>query len=159
MRIGLLSDTHDNIPLIRRACELFNHLGVDMVIHCGDYIAPFSLNPMNEILGCSYSGVFGNNDGERDGLIRASGGKIEQGPKTLHIGGWDILVCHQLPNSLPTGEKGYRLIAHGHTHIPAVKMDKDCLLVNPGECCGWLYGGSTVAVVDLERLTGEIIKL
>jgi predicted phosphodiesterase len=44
MRIGIISDTHDNMPLIKRACELFNAREVQMVLHCGDYCAPF-LNP------------------------------------------------------------------------------------------------------------------
>ena len=32
-------------------------------------------------------------------------------------------------------------------------------VINPGECCGWVYGKSAVAVADLETQTAEIIDL
>ncbi|RLB07482.1 MAG: YfcE family phosphodiesterase, partial [Deltaproteobacteria bacterium] len=47
MKIGLMADSHDHVPMIERACDLFNAEGVQMVIHAGDYIAPFSLRPLN----------------------------------------------------------------------------------------------------------------
>ena len=43
MKIGVLSDTHDHIPKIKRAVEIFNEEKVDLVLHSGDIVAPFSL--------------------------------------------------------------------------------------------------------------------
>jgi len=33
------------------------------------------------------------------------------------------------------------------------------LLVNPGEVSTWLYGKSTVALLDLEKMEAEIVEL
>jgi putative phosphoesterase len=159
MRIGILSDTHDNMPQIRKACELFNARGVTMVLHCGDYCAPFSLNPFNEILKSDYGGVFGNNDGEQRGLQRIAQGRIHPSPFEFEVGKWQVLVAHELAHPETAAGKAYRLVAYGHTHLPEVKQQEATLLVNPGECGGWLYGSSTVAIADLDALEAEIIEL
>ncbi|HEO63806.1 MAG TPA: YfcE family phosphodiesterase, partial [Candidatus Omnitrophica bacterium] len=82
MRIGVISDTHDNLGKIEAAVRLFNKEKTDFVIHCGDYVAPFSLAPFSE-LKCDWAGVFGNCDGEKDGLRKKSDGKIKDAPLTL----------------------------------------------------------------------------
>ena len=160
MRVGVMADSHDNVPMIRRACELFNRREVDMVLHCGDYIAPFSINPLNQILQMDYRGVFGNNDGEHLGLEKTAGTKIQPAPFELSIGTWQVLICHDLPDPrAATRGKGYRLVAFGHTHRPEIKKEGGTLFVNPGECGGWLYGRWTVAIADLDTLKAEIIDL
>jgi putative phosphoesterase len=159
MRIGILSDTHDNMPVIQRACELFNDREVAMVLHCGDYVAPFSLNPLNQILKSDYRGVFGNNDGEKRGLQAIAQGRIHQSPAEFTVGSWQVLVAHELPHPDTAAGKAYRLVAYGHTHRADVKKQGNTLIVNPGECGGWLYGSSTVAIADLETLEAEIIVL
>jgi len=159
MRIGILSDTHDNMPLIQQACALFNSREVELVLHCGDYVAPFSLNPLNQILKSDYVGVFGNNDGEKKGLQRIAQGKIRPSPAEFTIGRWQVLVAHELAHPDTAAGKAYRLVAYGHTHRPEVQRKGDTLIVNPGECGGWLYGSSTVAIADLETLDAEIIRL
>jgi len=41
MKIGVISDTHDNLPLIEKAVKIFNEKGVKLVLHAGDYVALF----------------------------------------------------------------------------------------------------------------------
>ena len=159
MRIGILSDTHDNMPQIRKACELFNAREVQMVLHCGDYCAPFALNPLNQILKCGYGGVFGNNDGEHRGLQRIAQGRIHPSPAEFTIGRWQVLVAHELAHPETAAGKAYRVVAYGHTHRADVKKQGNTLIINPGECGGWLYGRSTVAIADLDALEAEIIEL
>jgi putative phosphoesterase len=159
MRIGILSDTHDNMPQIRKACELFNARHVEMVIHCGDYVAPFSVNPLNEILKCDYAGVFGNNDGEQKGLQRIAQGRIHPSPADFTVGRWQVLAAHELAHPDTAAGNAYRLVTYGHTHRADVKKQGNTLIVNPGECGGWLYGSSTVAIADLDTLEAEIIEL
>ncbi|MCJ7664017.1 MAG: metallophosphoesterase [Desulfobacterales bacterium] len=160
MRIGVMADSHDNIPMIKRACELFNAREVRMVFHAGDYIAPFSLKPLNQILQCDYEGVFGNNDGERVGLERITEGRIHPSPCEFAVGDWKVLVAHELtaPEAAAVGT-AYRLVVHGHTHLPEIKHQGDTLFVNPGESGGWLFGRCTVAIAHLDTLEAEIIEL
>ena len=59
MIIGVFSDSHDNIEKIKKAVSFFNSRKVDLVIHAGDFVAPFAIAPMEE-LNCQLVCVFGN---------------------------------------------------------------------------------------------------
>lgn len=61
MRIGIISDTHDNIAATERATEIFREEGIETVIYCGDFIAPLVIPYFDEL---SLHGVLGNNSGE-----------------------------------------------------------------------------------------------
>jgi putative phosphoesterase len=160
MKIGIIADSHDNVPMIERACELFNAHGVTMVFHAGDFIAPFALNPLNDILQCDYYGVFGNNDGERIGLQRTAVNRLFPSPAEFTVGEWKVLVAHEMPMLEALAASGhYRLVAYGHTHLPEIQVKGNTLLVNPGECGGWLHGRCTVALAHLDTLHAEIIDL
>lgn len=160
MRIGIMADSHDNVPMIERACELFNAHGVQEVFHAGDYVAPFALNPLNQILRCAYRGVFGNNDGERLGLQKTADGRIHPSPAEFAVGEWKALVAHELPIlEAVASSNHYRLVAYGHSHRPEVRLVRDTLVVNPGECGGWLSGRCTVAIANLDTLEVEILDL
>ncbi len=153
MKIGIMADSHDHVPIIERACELFNSEGVQMVIHAGDYVAPFSLRPLNQTLKSDYLGVFGNNDGEKLGLQKAADGKLYSSPAEFELGGWRVLVAHEMPIlEAVQASSRYRLVVYGHTHRPEVKRAGETLVVNPGECGGWLYGRCTVAIARLDTL-------
>ena len=160
MKIGIIADSHDNVPMIERSCELFNDQGVGMVFHAGDYIAPFSLNPLNTILQCDYRGVFGNNDGERIGLHKTADSRLHPSPAEFAVGEWKVLVAHEMPILEGVAGGGhYRLVVYGHTHNPEITKKGNTLLVNPGECGGWLNGRCTIAIAQLDTLTAEIIDL
>ncbi|MEM1537962.1 MAG: metallophosphoesterase family protein [Thermoproteota archaeon] len=43
----------------------------------------------------------------------------------------------------------YAVVVHGHTHRARSEVIGNCLVVNPGEACGYVNGVSTVAVLSL----------
>ena len=65
MKIGLISDTHDNIQNIEKATSLFNDYNVSFAIHAGDVVSPEAVEAFS---GVKLIGVLGNNDLEIDGL-------------------------------------------------------------------------------------------
>ena len=65
MKLGVMSDTHNNIPIIKRAVSLFNAIGVSLVVHAGDFRSPCAIEPLTQ-LECVVVGVFGNNDLRRE---------------------------------------------------------------------------------------------
>ncbi len=159
MRLGIISDTHDNVPMVTRAVDYFNHAGVDMVLHAGDYVAPFAVKPLLS-LECDFLGVWGNNDGDKIALQKMAGGKIENTPFVTQINGHKILLGHYFETlSALVVSQTFYLIVYGHTHKPEISKQGKTLVVNPGECGGWLEGKSTVAVVDMAAQTAEIIEL
>ena len=133
--------------------------GVELVIHGGDYVAPFAINPL-EKLKCEYVGVFGNNDGEKFGLAKKSQDRIKFPPYPVEISGKKILILHE-PIELDALIKSqiYDIIVYGHTHNLVIENHGKTLVINPGESCGWLTGKSTIAIVDLDDMSAEIIKV
>ncbi len=67
MKIGIISDSHDNLPNIRKALALLKSRGAEALIHTGDIVAPFSVKEILKFGGPVY-GVFGNNNGEVAGI-------------------------------------------------------------------------------------------
>ncbi len=154
MKIGILSDTHDNLPKVEAAVDFFNSSRVDFVLHAGDFIAPFAAAKLNN-LKSDFCGVFGNNDGEREGLIKISEGRIQPGPLRINLGGRAISLVHDI-SSIDVSEEKSEIIIFGHTHKPQVLQQGLKLLINPGECAGWLSGCCSVVIADLAALSAQI---
>ncbi|MEI6631606.1 MAG: metallophosphoesterase [bacterium] len=157
MRLGLLSDSHDNIPKLEKAVRFFNKQKVGFVFHAGDFVAPFTVKVL-KALKCDWCGVFGNNDGEKTGLASASEGRIQEGPLSLELKGRQIVIAHDL-NQLNLKSEKAELIIFGHTHKPQILRQSAKLLVNPGECGGWLFGKPTVALIDLDSFSAKIYAI
>ncbi|HUU02070.1 MAG TPA: metallophosphoesterase [Myxococcota bacterium] len=154
MLVGVMADSHDNIPAIEKAVDFFNDKKVGFIIHAGDFIAPFALKPLDRVR-CPWIGVFGNNDGEQAGLTGQSKGRIQPAPYELNLDGKKVVVVHDLTSVSidKLVEQGAELIISGHTHEAEIKKtDGGTLLVNPGEIGGWLYGKKTICIVDTSNL-------
>lgn len=155
MKIGVISDTHDNVPKIEAAVRYFNRIGVEAVLHCGDFVAPFALLPFKELSPKLYL-VYGNNDGEKKGLsalAAANGWTLGNAPMEVELGGKKIAMLHE-PDRLEDLRRAGRhdLLLYGHTHKPRALHDNGRLALNPGEAGGWLSGKATLAVVELETM-------
>ena len=164
MMLGVMADTHDRLPLIDRAVSEFNERGIELVLHAGDFIAPFVV-PRFKPLKAKLIGVFGNNDAELELLKRKFAeisGEIRGRFGEMKIEGLKIAVLHGeedelLESLINTGS--YNVIVHGHTHKAEIYKKGGTLVVNPGETCGYLTGESTIAVLDTETLEVEKIRL
>jgi len=157
MRIGVLSDTHDRVPVIRAALDRFQQLGIETLIHPGDVVAPFAAEILAEFQGTLHI-TYGNNDGERSGL-KGILPQIVDGPLVLKLAGKQVLVHHSLDLCHDDDLTRADVVISGHTHRVAIKKEGGKLLVNPGECCGWVTGRCTVAVVDLHTNDVELIEI
>ena len=159
-RVGLITDTHDNKAAVLRAVDVFVERKVELVLHGGDYIAPFNAGWMAP-LPCPLIGVFGNNDGERFGL-RAQFeklGPIHRAPHLVEHGGRRILMLHEPDEVDALAASGaYDVIFYGHTHEVDIRPGAT-FVINPGEAGGWVTGRSTVGILDLSGPSVEIVDL
>jgi len=160
MLIGVMADSHDNLPRIKQAVEIFNRQKVGLVLHAGDFVAPFVVRELKN-LDCALIGVFGNNDGERKGLREKIGeiGEIYLPPFSCEREKKKILLLHDPENLKDVHRSQYDLIVYGHTHHSEIKREGRTLLINPGECGGWLTGRCNIGLVDLDKMEAEIITL
>jgi len=159
--IGIISDTHDNLTAVRRAVRLFNDAGCDLVIHAGDFVAPFTAQEL-KALTAPVRGVFGNCDGEKAGLLRSFEGlgELKEAPHLFSHAGRRFLVCHlDAPVDRYLVAHACDVLVFGHTHRPLVETRGATLVVNPGEAGGWLRGRSTAALLDPGTLEAHIIAL
>lgn len=159
--VGVISDSHDNVPMLRKAVSLFQSSGCELVVHAGDFVAPFAAQELRA-LGCPVKAVFGNCDGEKMGLEKAleGWGEIQEAPFVFDYSGRRFLLTHyhfSVGKYAATGN--YDIIIFGHTHKPEVRKDNRILLVNPGESGGWLSGKATIALLDLPKLEAEVVYL
>jgi putative phosphoesterase len=138
MRLGILSDTHDNVAAIERIVDVFDDEGVEIAIHCGDFIAPPVL-PFFE--GLELHGVIGNNDGEIDGLER---GFDELGNGSELHGRYAELVFDDTRIGVLHGDQGmdavddyasagdYDYVCYGHFHRTDERVVDGTTVLNPG---------------------------
>jgi len=160
-RIGIMSDSHDNRAAVKEAVSFFNGASCGLVLHAGDIIAPFTAEELSRC-SCPVKAVFGNCDGEKQGLRRkfAGWGEILEPPLDFEWTGLRFRLVHtddrvdEFVNS-----KKFDVVVFGHTHKPEIRKEQGCLAVNPGECGGWLTGKKTVSLLDAESRSAEIISL
>ena len=160
MLVGIMADSHDNVPAIDKAVQVFNDAGVGLVIHAGDFVAPFSLLPLAN-LACPWIGVFGNNDGERKGLTHASKGRIQPDPYSLNVDGKKTLVVHDLDTVSEEEwvKNGTQILIYAHSHLAQIDQKESLLRVNPGELGGWLNQRKTVAILDTQNLVARVVDI
>jgi uncharacterized protein len=162
MRIGLIGDTHDRLPAIAELARRMVAGGVSLVLHAGDYCSPFALAPFSESQ-VSLIGVFGRNDGDREGL-RGYAGKLVgvelfESPHSLELDGARILIVHDLGEVARRSVEAHTIVVHGCSHRQEQKERGETLLVNPGEGCGWLHGVPTAAIIDIATRELDVIRL
>jgi putative phosphoesterase len=165
MLIGVISDTHDNLPMVEKAVKRLNDEKVELVLHAGDYVAPFVI-PKFKALNAKLIGVFGNNDGDHE-LLRKRFGETDncevRGRFALvDANGFRIALLHGDETELLDALihcGGFDAVAHGHVHAVGVQKKGKTLDINPGEVCGYLTGRTTMALLDTTKREARIIDL
>jgi len=163
--IGLISDTHDNLPMVEKVIRQLNDARVGLVLHAGDYTSPFTV-PKFKALQCRLIGVFGNNDGDHELLKKrfseTTNCEIRGTFAEVDVEGFKIALLHgdetELENAL-VNCGWFDAVVSGHTHIPLNKTKGKTLVICPGEVCGYLYGKPTMAFLDTKERQARIIDL
>jgi uncharacterized protein len=159
MKIGVISDTHDRLPTFRRAIALFERLKVGAILHGGDYVAPFAAKIIAPAaLAIPTYCIYGNNDGERKGLKSVLPNLVD-GPLTVKLAVRTIVMHHAHEWLKPQDFAASEVVIGGHTHEVVNEVRNGKLFLNPGECCGWITGRCTVALLDTDALKAEIVEV
>ena len=161
MLIGIFADSHDHLEHIRRAVDVFNDSGCELVVFAGDLVSSFAVPPLRG-LKCKVIACFGDNEGNKPGVtagmkIIGTIGEPPFGFKTPD--GRKILVTH-MDRSLRDLDGDFDVAIYAHTHKPSITHDdKGRLFINPGETSGWSYGRPSVAILDTSNLTARIVMI
>lgn len=168
MKICIVSDSHDNRPMLAAAVNEAKELGAETVLHCGDVVAPTALRPLQQF-GLPVHVIHGNNTGDTYAMFM-----LAQEPESvifyhgqdagLEMGGRRIFMVHYPHYAEAMAAKGdYDIVCCGHDHRPAIReLDNikggKTLLLNPGTVAG-IGPRATYIIGDLETLEFEIREL
>ena len=167
MKIGIISDTHDQIDNIKKAVKIFNKEKIDLVYHLGDWCSPFTLHLFKD-LRCSLKGIFGNNDADIYKMIKYKPGNIEFFDKFYvdTINGKSICLFHGDPAEIVERlyeSKKYDMLLTGHDHAAIVRNNEKTININPGNLIGKFseetkeWTKPSVAIYDFNKV--KIIKV
>jgi len=165
MLIGLVSDSHDNLPLVEKSVQILNEQKVGLVLHAGDYVAPFVIARFKK-LNCRFIGVFGNNDGDHELLKKrfddTTNCEVHDRFTQVVVDGYRIALLHgdELELLEAVIECGYfNAVIHGHSHNRGIERKGKTLVINPGELCGYLTGKPSIAILDTSKDEARLIDL
>lgn len=128
MRIGLVSDTHSNVQVLRRIVQ--QAPPVELWLHAGDHWQ--EANVLAQLSGLKVIAVQGNTDPKSE-LVKLD--------EYLEIEGFRVWLTHghryiegDVRSSLGFWAKqlDQDICVYGHTHIPMCEYYGDNLLINPG---------------------------
>ncbi len=170
MLVGVISDSHDRIEAIRAAVERFNSESVELVLHAGDIVSPFSVREF-EKLRCKIVCVAGNNDGDRGALrkfLGRFGGELRDSFCKLDVGDRRVALIHgefpEVVEALILSGR-YDVVISGHSHEAYIREQNGVLALNPGSCSYPIVNGvvtigrGTIAILDLGKMRANLLTI
>ncbi|WP_168433238.1 metallophosphoesterase family protein [Pontiella sulfatireligans] len=161
MKVGILSDTHGNLPVVEKAARMQERAGVGAVFHCGDIGGSDVLAELAGVfhpLGVPVYAVLGNVDAySSDWKFFPSNIGIHLLGRfgEVEVAGKQIALLHsddsrRFSQAVHSGE--YDFVFSGHSHEVHDYMVGKTRCINPGTA--GRGAPNTCAVLDLE--SGEL---
>jgi len=174
MKIGIISDIHDNLRAADKALKALSSRNVELLINCGDFTSPFTMRIFANVKVLVRS-VLGNGDPDIEkfqyqlqNLDILKNLKLDIQPilQDFKVDGKRIAVVHgddeNLIKFLIESQK-FDLFCRGHNHQPDIKQVGKTLIVNPGSLVGFMIEkgamSRTVAVYDTLKDRAELIDI
>jgi hypothetical protein len=163
VKIGLLSDTHNNLPNLISALETYRERGIQTVIHCGD-LTDFDL--VSHFDGFHLIYLTGNMD-YASGTIQRRVTKLnaENFAGPVFRGKLDGVLVAATHSHIEgkvmelVQSDHFNWVFHGHTHQRRDEVIRGVRIVNPGALGGLKRGPRTFCIVDLAEPDVEFITV
>jgi hypothetical protein len=157
MRIGIVSDTHDDLRALERALDLLHDEDIATLLHCGDLCGPAVVEALS---GFDTWIARGNMDrhSELEATAQETIGVSRLADRHhLTLDGHAAALVHghredELRRLINAGEHAY--VFHGHTHRRRDQRIGPTRVINPGALGGMRWQQPSFCVLDLA--TGEI---
>ena len=161
MKIGVVSDTHNNLKNIEIIINLFNDIKVPIVIHTGDISNANTLEKFSK-LDSELIGVYGNNDRNEPGLeevAQKNNFQFQEPPRKLSLLNREIVIFHEPDNidKFLSENLLINVVLYGHTHRYENNIRNGVLYFNPGESAGMQEGSNAIGILDLKNLEAKRI--
>lgn len=172
MKIGVLADTHDRLESLLRVKEIFVKEKVEMIIHCGDWVSPSTIEFFDQTFHdfqLPVKSVLGNNEGDIKRILERNAqllNPIEFASKQvleLTVENRTIAVYHgqdKIILEVLILSKKYDAIFTGHTHIVRQELIGGTYVLNPGstnfEANSKIIDRASVAIYDTKLNQAEV---
>ncbi len=162
MKIGIISDTHNDIEMTRRAIDAFQERGITTLIHAGDLVSPDMVSLFSDF---KVRFILGNNDSDHEGIANACrcyGNEAAGRCCEFELEGKQFFVCHgddakRYNEAVESGRYDY--VIHGHTHHYSLKRRRNTLVINPGAAMSDVHSEFKESCVVLDVATGEVERI
>ncbi|MDX1593655.1 MAG: metallophosphoesterase family protein [Gammaproteobacteria bacterium] len=165
MRIGIFSDSHDDIPRLTAALEAAVAAGAEALLHCGDVVAAVTLARLPRVPVPMHV-IHGNNTGDIYALSRLAGRSngrlVYHGMEAaLDLGGRRVFMVHYPRYARALATTGdWDVVCCGHNHKVAVEPTRTvtgttAYYVNAGTTAG-IDAPPTWVLGDLASLHFEV---
>jgi putative phosphoesterase len=168
MKICILSDSHDNRPLLEAAVRDAQAAGAETVLHCGDVVAPSTLEVLQPF-NLPVHVIHGNNTGDLYMMGRISAKAASQTTyygqdAGIELAGRRIFLVHYPHYAEAMATTGdWDLVCCGHDHKTDIRTidnikGKSTWLVNPGTV-GGIKAPATWVLGDLATMDFTIMPV
>jgi putative phosphoesterase len=153
MKIGILSDTHNDIQATQHAMEIFRGRGIRLLFHCGDIT---SADVLPHLKGFEVYVVRGNMDRHnlkslRKQAVSQEGVHWLDKGDVVELGGKRVAITHGdlEPVYDKLLKKAPDYVLHGHTHRRRDERVDGTRVINPGALGGVQYESRSLCVLDI----------
>jgi putative phosphoesterase len=162
MRIGIISDTHDNLNNLKTALEILEQSEIRILLHCGDLSGPAAVEAMSGFDTWIARGNVDHHPELEPTVQEALGnGRLAERHR-LGLEGRSALLVHghreaELRRVISAGEYAY--VFHGHTHRRRDEPVGRTRVINPGALGGMRWQQRSFCILDLESDRVKFIEV
>jgi len=152
MRIGVISDTHDDIRALKQVVGILKAEEINVLLHCGDLCTPAVI----EILS-SFDIWIARGNMDRHAELEPTARELIGASRfadrhRLTLDGRSVALVHghredELRRLINAGEHAY--VFHGHTHRKRDQRVGPTRVINPGALGGMRWQPRTFCIIDL----------
>ncbi len=162
MKIGIISDTHDNVETLKIALEKLREQRVARIFHCGDVCRAGVVHMLTDFDLWIAQGNMDRHFGLAHAVEELMGpGRLAWLQRTV-VNGYGIAMIHGdhndvLRNLITSGQYAY--VLHGHTHQRRDQTIGHTRVINPGALGGTRKQSRSFCILDLETDETQFIEL
>ena len=162
MKIGIISDTHDNLRNLAAALKILQAEEVTKVLHCGDVCGPEIIQVLADFDVWIAQGNMDRHHGLAQGIEETLGHGRLAWLHRLTLNGHPVAMIHGdneevLGGIITSGQYAY--VFHGHTHRRRDQTTGRTHAINPGALGGMRRQSRSFCILDLEAGKVRFVEL
>jgi putative phosphoesterase len=162
MRIGIISDSHDDRRNLEIALGILEAEEVTQVLHCGDLCGPSIVELLSGFEAWIARGNMDRHPELEQTVLETVGRGALAESHCLTLDGHQVAMIHghqegELRRLINAGEHAY--VVHGHTHRRSNRRIGPTRVINPGALGGMRWQQRSFCILDLESGEVNVIEL